>query len=587
MTRLAFVWPLILLAGCASPKATIAVQGTLNKGTVERWRQGQPDYKAREELLDYLLGQPPAPALYRPTPPRPRLPGVPWKPYKPLLDFLHTGPGGIVVDEKHLQAIQAPLMAFGAFLSLPGNQNLSLAQLANTPQAQAVVISVRQVFSPLGLWNTAVGQWLRNNLRTLRPLLVTLYRQLLAGPPAPPGTPPPQPPVIVFDPVLATQLLLEVLSSRDWVDVAGRGPPLLHSLTRHLGYLEPQIVIYGRRREGYGVGVIMENPDDIVHVINKDGYTTNPPGQQRYHQGPNDLTLSYFAVKVRNGKVDTPELEASELFRWAKEAYGGDVSLLGRTRHPVNSMVKLDLDWEGTHLRLAAGATPHQTLASLAIEQRLGSADSTAQVRGAAGLLYETAFGGEGTSLGYAEIEAVLRTKRWDAVGDGGRASARLQTTLALAGLVGEHVLQGDARLVPELLLDLDLAEAVRIEFTMGFTVALVPYGKVNLKHPLRSLAFRRVLTHAKFRIEADAGPVVLEWGAIGEWSGLRTRARLWTGVSWGDANIKSLVTLEKFGNYLDSYLGVALAYGGLTANVLQQIDGDRYIIQAGFEHQF
>jgi hypothetical protein len=540
---------LLLLAGCASPRVTVSVTGSPIDSP------DRPRYQDRDVLLDGLLSRPLSPTIYS-TPP-PTFPPT-WKPFDPLLAFLNAGPGQGKVTAQHLQAVQAPLMALAAYAI--ANPQLTLRQLQASPPGLAAQASLRAVFYPLGLWTSAVGQWLWARRSALRGLLTSLHGVLLAGPP---GAPPPGPRQILYDPGLAMQSLVQFVEDRDWLGLAEFGPQLIRSLTG----LDAGVVVYGKRSGGYGVGVTLTDESGTKHTVNESGYSTG-------NHGRNDLTLTYYHVEVTKRRVITLDAEASPLFRWAKEAAGGDLDLLERTRTLPNAMARLDLGWGGSHVRVALGSTPEQTLAGVFAEQQLGG--DLWDLRMSVGAIYEYEL------LGYAELEATARTPELTGAGGGGSFTGWGQVTLALATLVSGHGVQGDVRLVPELLADVDLADVVRLRFGCGATFAAVPAGRLHLNEPERMVGLHHIRTHGQFVLEAQAGPVVLEWGAVIEASQLRTTARIWTGIGWNGVGMQALMEIGD-----GEYVGAALSYAKLSARALVRTDGEDFRVRFGFEQSF
>lgn len=509
---------LILLVSCSTPpKLTVTGDAAVTGRTINYWRDADRfHYGTFDDLKDELGKLPPPPTKIRiirgtaGTPPATLNPNV----YSPLLAFVQAGPGGSQITLADLQQITPTAIAlYQYYLS---NPNMTFTQLVTSPQGGAFLAVAQSILQPLGLWNyNTLNSWsyyVGSQLGTLQTILLNLYNQLIA--PLSPGTPgtPDQIIVTAINPLAVIQEIDGLYRSKDWLLFAEKVPGLAYQLIKHVGFSFPRIVLYGSRSRYYAPGVITTRRTDgkrTVYGLNQDGFFINDQasGPGVFYQGADDLSLVYAPIEVRNGKVVTLDLIASDRYALLKRATGGDLRLLERASSFSTGMLKADVAFgkhHNVHLSPVAGVTPFASTGGIAGAVDYEAGYFSGRVGG--GVFLENSLNSDVDSLiGYLETENTLQTPKLK-IKDAEKTVPELKVwgsaTLALAGMAtravspvtrsGEEVDQewggqGDARLIPEAHVSLDTPIA---EFSLysGFTAAVVPYGTVNLNVPHRSL---------------------------------------------------------------------------------------------------
>jgi hypothetical protein len=528
------------LSSCSTPKVSFNVDLVVTDQGIERLEKA-PDLDPRPfgDLVDFYLSlPPPLPRVVRVpgTPETPNTPSTPAPPvlvdWGPFLNWVHAVPGGSAVKVQHLLPLVQPLVALIAIIPPSPTLNQFLS-IANTPQAWGAYAAAQRVLQPLGLWNQASWTSLLNNAGTLRPILASLYAQLVASqqilPPIP-GTPglPATPGSITYiytNPFEILQKVSEIWGRKDWREIASDLPRLVGVLVKPGGFWEPEIVLAGSRKNSYRAGVQVGRRDGgelEVHTLNEEGYRVNrhASGAGRYYQGPGDVSLTYMPIRVKKGRVTTLDVMASDRYALLKEASGGDVDLLSHTATFSTGLINLDLDFRGFHTRVVAGATPFASYGGVMGEVEYGARIFEGRIGG--GGLYEEVFlSALDNYLGYLETENTLRTPYLQVVAeDDGRRGARgwLDVTLAASAL--GHMaaedstvfgLQGDIRVVPQAHLQIT-TEYMDFDLAGGLTLGVVPGGRGELLHPERfvSLYSLRSFVTAGWRLKVTE--IALTW---------------------------------------------------------------------------
>jgi len=542
-----------LQAGCSAVKITIRADGAFSKQNAKQAEQPTEDYKTYDDLIDFYLTLPPPPPTIianppiitqtpapgpTPNPPTPPLapPPAPNPPnfYGPLLSFIRAGPGGGNITQSHLVQLTPHFLTL-ARLYLGGS---TINQVLNSGAAWQLVFAAQSILQPLGLWNQqTLQQWLsyiQARQSRLISLATNLYNNLTAptpgssqqaptnqpgqaGQPTGPGQPTiiQQPPTLIYiNPLEIIREMTALWKSKDWLRVAERFPDLMHPLIRHAGFSKPMIVLYGSRK-GYirPSAQIMRTKDDHleVHNLNQNGYYKNDSasGVGRYFQGLDDISLTYFPIEVRNEKVKTLDLIASDRFALLKKMAGGNTDLLTRSFKHNTSLLSIDADFGGRHLRAVGGLTPYGSMGGLMTELTYESELISGRIGGGA-LIESSYYGNVDTFLGFLDTEHSIRTpyaivdsdyddSLWAWASLTASVSALADRALThqpdKRGFTGNWGFQGDIRLIPELHAQFD-SSYFTLYLYGGVTAAVVPSGDVDLDSPEKSVMLDLVRSH-------------------------------------------------------------------------------------------
>ena len=393
----------------------------------------------------------------------------------------------------------------------------------------------------------------------------------------------------------------------------------MYPLIKHAGFSKPMILLYGSRK-GYirPSAQIMRTKDNHleVHNLNQSGYYKNDyaSGVGRYFQGLDDISLTYFPVEVRGEKVKTLDLIASDRFELLKEMSGGNTKLLTRSFKHNNSLLSIDADFGGCHLRAVGGLTPYSSMGGMMAEVTYESELLSGRIGG--GALVENAYhGGVDTLLGFLDTEHCLRTPY--AILDSsnsessmwGWASLTASTSILVdraltsqptkRGFTGKWGFQGDIRLIPELHAQFD-SSYITLYLYGGAMAAVVPTGDVDLDSPERSAMLDVVRIHAGsiLRIlisnaikdpktsEPSNHVMFIDLSFVAERSDL-----VRSGTFGADFHINGFEIgfVGEMSNFLyngidDVRVGGRASFMGAYIQGLKSLDLDDFQIQAGFE---
>lgn len=522
---------IIALTGCAANgttpvKATIYVDAAITDRTMRHWDQGkEPRYRDLEELIDFF-GKLPPPLPYLVAKPRmpgtPGTPGVPIDPYAPLLAFLRAGPGGSVIT-------RAQLVQLTPFLTplAPLAATMTLSQLLATPQA-FVAFSALQAILPSSVFNQQTLTYILQNQTTLFSLLSTLNGNLISPPPGTPGTPgipgiPTTFEVRHIDPLVVLLEMLAILKRNDPLEIGEKFRSLAYVIIGPSGFTKPLPLLYGSRTGRYRPSVSTEidvGGTRHAHVLNEEGYLVNRNafGAHRYYQGADDVSLTYIPFELKDRKVKTLDVIASDRFALLKRMSGGDVELLDRTSTHSTAMIGIDLSKNSTHVRLVGGTTPTSTMGGLMGEYKIELDLFSARI-GLGAVVEDVYFSRSENFLGFLDFETQLRTPSYDVINrkDGNWFSLWGSVTTSTSGMAhralsnkparGRHVnrtwgYQGDIRVIPEVNVML-LTTYTTLVVSGGITTAVVPRGRVDLNRPANTLELYPIRGHfgGNFRI--------------------------------------------------------------------------------------
>jgi hypothetical protein len=609
-------------------------------------------YGNLQDLSDFALGLslPPAP------PPATNTsiiwtqpPGVNTTPfYGPLLQILQAGPGlngvgqlGNLITVAHLQQITPQLLAVGQLFQQ--NPTLTFSQLLATPQGSVALQAVQSILQPLGMWNLTTLQAWAYYIGSIQyqttSTLTTLYNQLIqAQIPLPPTsqTITTQTPIAPVNPIEVIQNIKDIVKRGNAEEMAAKLPSLIHSITAHEGFSVPQIYIYGSRSgrtKGlwpYKIGISTErriNNKREVHVLTEDGgYFVNDfaSGTSRYWAGPDDASMVYIPIEIKNGRVTSLDVLASNSHVWHKRAAGGDTKLLNRASTPSTSLLKFDvafLEKKNLHLSIVGGSIPTASLGGVMGEFEIGEKEDIFDFHVGVGLTHkEYYFESSSDLIGYVDLEARLRTpylgitnkqtqrglRTWASATASASGMAHLPTTKPYRK--GERVsskwgLQGEARFIPEIHAQLVTPYAL-FEVSGGITTAVVPGGDVNLEHPERTLSLYPIRSHIEAKVRIRLAKIINEWdqpasdivreqenlflefGFVAESSKAVNKARFGSRFQWNQMAVDFLVETERWRDtsFTDVRLGGGVSYQGFFLTGLQSIKEDDYRLEIGID---
>lgn len=679
--RIGLLLLFVALAGCASdPKITVTADASITGRTIDYWKSGdRTRYGTIENLRDELLKLPPPPPNIRIIPGTPGSPGTPGMPgtppipgtpspgydpaiYGPLLSFLNAGPNGNRITLAHLQQITPTLFALAQVYA--SNPNVSLNQLISSPQGAAFLAVAQSILQPLGLWNiTSLNQWYSyagSRFGTLRSILFMLYNKLLVTPPggtprtpgAPgtpgtPGTPgaPDQYIVTYVNPYTIAAEIVSLFKRKDWLLFAERAPKLADTLLRFAGVSTPRVLLYGSRGRLYAPGVIAArrvDKDRYVYVLNQEGFFINEQasGAGLWYQGPDDISLVYVPIKVENGKVDTPDVIASDLYALLKRSVGGNLDLLDRASTHSTGLLKANIALGEQHnysIGVALGTTPFASVGGMTGEIKYDAGLLTGRI-GLGFFAMRSYDDNSENAVAYLDTEHTLRTpyltvkneektnspefKLWGSLTLSAAGMASYSITPAARGKkdVGNTLGgQGDGRLIPEIHTSLDTV-LVKFELYGGMTCAVAPYGDVDLDSPAGSLRLIPIRAHiggaARLKLtsistfvkaqqdEAEAEArgkkppaepkygeewLYLSLSGVTEISRLFRKSRLSLTLDFLEATVGFVSEFEHYldEDFSDIRLGGLARFMGFYVRGLKSIKDEDYRLDAGFEWTF
>jgi hypothetical protein len=605
------------------------------------------------------------------TPAAPPTPGTSSPGYNPsiygqLLAFLQGGPGGNQLTLANMQQLSPSLYLLGqVYYANPG---MTVNQLLLTPQAVAFLSAAQSILQPLGLWNfNTLNQWVGYvgpRLGTLLGILQSLYGQLsVPPPPGSPGTPgapgspgspgspgaqaiPDQFIVTAVNPYAVMTEIVKLFKGEDWLLFAEKSPRLVHSLTKHAGFSFPRLVLYGSRARLYAPSIVMTRRTDddykrTAYGLNQQGFFTNEQasGSGVFYQGPDDISLVYALVDIDGGRVKTLDAVASDRYALLKRATGGDIALLDRAATFSTGLLKADVamgESHNYHIGVAAGTTPFTTMGGVTGGIEYGSGLFHGRV--GLGLFSERSYDSDAENLiGYLETENELTTPSFTVVNKEKPSAPELNIwgsiTLSAAGMTNYTLTnvqrgkknigrtfggQGDVRLVPELHTSLDTT-LFRFELYAGVTIAVVPYGRVDLDVPQQSLrpypirwhvggAARLKLSNAirfaelgrkklsddrraaeELFIDRQSEWIFLSLSGVGEFSELFAKSRVTLSVDVADYSGGLVVETESYldETFSDVRVGGSIKVQNFYARGLRSVKQDDYRVEAGFEFTF
>jgi len=611
---------------------------------------GKPtEYGDLQDLSDFAFGLSPPPI------PAPRIntsfiwvqpPGVNTTPfYGPLLQLVRAGPGpfgigqiGNLVTLTHLQQITPQLLAVGQLFQQ--NPSLTFSQLLATPQGIVAIQAIQSILQPLGMWNYSTLQAWYNYFIPIQfqiqTTLTTLYGQLLQAQVLPPlvqQTVTTFTPVAPVNPVDVIRQIQDVVRRGDAEEMAERLPSLIHSITAHEGFSIPQIYIHGSRsgrNNGpfpYKIAIRTErhiNGEREVHILTEDGgYFVNDfaSNTSRYWTGPDDASMVYIPIEIKNGRVESLDVIASNSYAWHKRAAGGDTKLLDRAATASTSLLSFDvafLENKNLHLRLVGGSIPTASLGGVMGEFEIGEKEDIFNFRIGGGVTQkEYYFENASDLIGYLDLEIRLRTPRleiinedrgvrtWGSVIVAGSGMAHLPT--ARPYKKGEKVkailgLQGDVRAIPEIHAQL-VTPYVLFEISGGITTAIVPGGNVNLKHAERTLSLYQIRSHVEAKVRIRLAKIINEWdglddtisekenlflefGLVMEFSEAVDKTRTGIRLEWSKVAFDFLIETERWHDtrFTDVRIGGGFSYKGIFVTGLHSIKEKDYRLEAGID---
>lgn len=519
MKRLITITALLLLTvGCSSPKISVRAETAFTQQAMRQAGNRVTRYGTTADGINFFLSLPPPPSVAINHPPIiTPAPGAP-DPYGPLLAFLQAGPNGSVITRSHLVQLTPATLSL-AQLWISGT--VTLSQLFNSAQAWQLMFAAQPILAPLGLWNQqSLQQWqsyIGTRLQQLVGIAVNLHNNIVAPPlPGQPTITQVPPTIISINQAEVIQHLALLAAADNWLALGNQFPDTLFPLIRHVGFSKPVFLLYGSRRNYYGISASttrVENGHLSVVNLNQEGYFKNDyaSGAGRYFQGQDDISLSYFPVEFNNSKIKTLDVEASDRFGLLKRLSGGNVDLLHRTFTHNTAALSVDAAFNNRHLRIVGGITPYSSMGGVMGEITYKTEYLEGRIGG--GVLVESALhGNTDTFLGFIDTEHTLSTTPRVIIESKNEERALFTwATLTLSAstmvdrslthqttgrrLTNKWGFQGDIRLIPELHTQLD-ADYFSLYAYGGVTNAVVPAGRVDLDHPGRSVALRRIRTH-------------------------------------------------------------------------------------------
>jgi hypothetical protein len=472
-----------------------------------------------------------------------------------------------VITQAHLVSLTPYLLALA---------HVPVRLIPTSAQGLAAMAAAQRLFTPLGLWNLASANYLRRNLGVLRGIVQSMYQ---------PGSTI-QPPI----PAAPGAVLVGILGDGEWGEIATQGPGLVDAALGHLGFDPSEIVLYGSTTGRYDVAlVIRESNGGSVHAITQKNYWISG-NSARYYLGPDDISLTHIVVTVEDRVVTTDDVIASPEFEFFKRASGGDQDFLDRARTvPSSSIVSVEAKLGALRLRVVGGSTSAARYAGVVTEGRY-------QWSHGSGRLGTGAFYSDGDRLiGYLDTEHELHTARAKTEGDGGIASAWLSLSLSAAGMITEGTeqlsLQGDVRLVPQIHLEL-LSSSKIFTWGMAFgsTLAVVPGGRVDIRHPSQSIGVYPIRVHVEASVGVALNQAQLSFGGAVEVSRVRARGKIWARAEakcGGAVEILAELEQRRRASFLSSWIGAGLRYGPASVRVLRSTRSSDMRAQAGLEIQF
>jgi hypothetical protein len=436
-----------------------------------------------------------------------------------------------------------------------------------------------------------------------------------------------QPPAVNPLEVIAEMNEIWARGDRDEIaeKFAGLGSSILPSDFSELLY-----VVYGSRRGGtpfgpwpYKIGVMTERRNGNsreVHVFNEEGYFVNEnvSGSGRYFQGSDDASLVYLPVEVKNGKVKTLDVIASDRYALLKRMAGGDTRLLDRTSTFSTGLLNFDvafLDDRSLHLRLVAGSTPFSKMGGVMGEVQYGEDLFHGRIGG--GFVFEdTYFDDADNLIGYLDTENTIRTPYLKYVNPGSTKGIRAwgSLTVAASGMAHRAMssralnrrkkvsprwgIQAEARAIPELHAEL-ATDQFLIGLSGGITTAIVPGGSSNLDNPERTLGLYPIRKHVELKIRLNLSktlhdtqeinfntPIFLGTKLTGEFSEISDKTRASLTLEWGAVTVEALVETEAFkhGSFTDIRLGGGVTWKGIRVTALKSIEDGDFRVEFGVD---
>ncbi len=586
--------------------------------------RGTSGYGTFDDLVSFYLTLPPPPVQIINQPPIITPPPSAPDPYAPLLAFIQAGPQGHLVTRAHLVQLTPSALAL-AQLYLTGNYTYQ--QLLNSTAASALLYAAQAVFQPLltqqGLWTQQfLNSWI-NYLQQpqLINIVTTLYSNIVSPPPPGQPTITPVPPLIIaVNPLQIIQQATSLWRTQDWIEIAERFPGLIHPLIQHAGFSKLMIILYGSRRHYYGPSAQTMRNDDgnlDVHNINREGYYRNEyaSGAGRFFQGKDDISLVYFPVEIEDGKVETLDVVASDRFALLKRMSGGDVELLNRAYTHNTSMLSIDAAFNNRHIRVVAGSTPYSAMGGLMAEITYETELLSGRI-GGGGLVDTTYSENVDTFLGFLDMEHTLRSpyfaparsKDNERVGwlwasltlsASGMADRALSEQTDKRVFTNRWGFQGDVRLIPEVHAQVD-GDYFSVYGYGGVTAAVVPYGKVDLYRPDKSLMLARVRTHFGVKLRVLVSKAVnsdrefdhtmyADAAFVGEVSELVYRWRFTTDLTFDQAKLGFITEIEnyKFDGLDDYRVGARASFYGAYIQVMKSLEFDDSQLQIGVKFEW
>lgn len=611
----------LLTIGCTSPKISVKADAAFTQQAAKQSEEAVPNYGTFEDLTNFYLTLPPPPVVIINQPPiitpAPNAPD----PYGPLISFIQAGPSGTLIPTTQLRTHLVSLTPLALSLAQMYLSGMTLQQIGSSPQAWQLLYAAQGILQPLGLWNQqTLQQWinyLQPRQQSLINIATSLYNNLVSPPP--PGQPtvtPVPPTVIAVNPIELIQKMTNLWKSKDWLAIAEKFPSLIFPLIKHAGFSKPMIVLYGSRRRYYAPSAQTMRIEDghiEVHNLNSEGYYKNEyaSGNGRFFQGLDDISLTYFPVTVRNKRVKTLDVVASDRFSLLKHLSGGNLDLLSRASSPNFAALSIDAAFNNRHLRVVGGSTPYASMGGVMGEITYETEYLSGRL-GGGGLIDSSLHGNVDTFVGFLDMEHVLRTPYAMVESkDRQRAAFAWSTlTLSVSGMADRALteqpdkrfvtkwgFQGDVRLIPELHAQVD-GEYFSIYVYGGSTIAVVPVGRVNLDYPERSIFMDAIRLHvgAKLRVlvskavkdfkDSSYGHTMYADAAIViEHSDLVRRGRVTTDFTFDQFKIGFIGELEdfQFDGIDDIRVGGRASFMGAYIQGLKSLELDDFQLQAGF----
>lgn len=614
----------LLMISCTTPQISVKADAAFTQQAARQAEEKVSGYGTISDLTDFYLSLPPPPPsiINHPpiiTPP----PGAP-DPYAQLLAFIQAGPQGHLVTRQHLVQLTPAALSLAQVYLAGGLTN---QQLLNSQQAWSLLYAAQSIFQPIltqqGLWNqTFLNQWLAYltpRQSQLINIATTLYGNIVAPPPPGQPTVTNVPPTIIqANPGAVLQQLTALWRAKDWLGLGEVFPDALFPIIKHAGFSKPMIVLYGSRRRYYGVSAstMRENDGNLeVHNLTREGYYRNDTasGAGRWFQGEDDISLTYFPVEIKDRRVRTLDVIASDRFALLKRLSGGDVNLLSRAYTHNTAALSIDAAFNNKHLRVVGGTTPYASMGGVMGEVTYKYEYLRGRI-GGGGLVESSLHGNTDTFLGFLDTEHVLSTpKPYVESKDKERAAfIWASLTLSASGMADRALtrqpdkrsftnkwgFQGDVRLIPELHTQLD-TKYFSVYVYGGVTTAVVPVGHVDLSHPEKSVLMDhirshfgtkiRVLVHEAVRANQDPTydhTIYADAAFVGEVSEVVRRWRFTTDLTYDGFKIGLIGEVEdyQFSGVDDFRLGGRASFMGAYITGLKSLELDDFQLQAGFE---